>query len=100
MICFLEHLMRMFFMLVLVMTLFFAEGGNDEITGGSGRNLLNGGEGRDFYYFNTADGDFDDTIIDSDGKGQLKIDGESLLGHFFDPKEGRGKCLDSEDWKL
>lgn len=66
----------------------FAEDGDDEITGGSGRNLLNGGKGRDFYHFNTADGDFDDTIIDSDGKGQLIIDGESLLGHFFDPKAG------------
>ena len=65
----------------------FAEGGDDEITGGSGRNLLNGGKGYDFYYFDTADGDFDDTIIDSDGKGKIIIDGESLLGHFFDPKE-------------
>ena len=81
----------------------FAEGGNDEITGGSGRNLLNGGEGRDFYYFNTADGDFDDTIIDSDGKGQLIIDGESLLGHFFDPKEGAANVwtakIGSYDWQ-
>lgn len=81
----------------------FAEGGNDEITGGSGRNLLNGGEGRDFYYFNTADGDFDDTIIDSDGKGQLKIDGESLLGHFFDPKEGAANVWTTKigdyDWQ-
>ena len=81
----------------------FAEGGNDEITGGSGRNLLNGGEGRDFYYFNTADGDFDDTIIDSDGKGQLIIDGESLLGHFFDPKEGAANVWTAKigdyDWQ-
>lgn len=66
----------------------FGGKGDDHLKGGSGRNLLNGGEGRDFYYFNTADGDFDDTIIDSDGKGQLIIDGESLLGHFFDPKAG------------
>lgn len=66
----------------------FGGKGDDHLKGGSGRNLLNGGEGRDFYHFNTADGDFDDTIIDSDGKGQLIIDGESLLGHFFDPKAG------------
>ena len=64
----------------------FGRKGNDHLNGGGGRNSLQGDEGRDFYYFNTADGDFDDTIIDSDGKGQLIIDGESLLGHFFDPK--------------
>ena len=66
----------------------FGRKGNDHLNGGGGRNSLQGDEGRDFYYFNTADGDFDDTIIDSDGKGQLIIDGESLLGHFFDPKAG------------
>lgn len=66
----------------------FGGKGDDHLKGGSGRNLLNGGEGRDFYYFDTADGDFDDTIIDSDGKGKIIIDGESLLGHFFDPKAG------------
>ena len=81
----------------------FGGKGDDHLKGGSGRNLLNGGEGRDFYYFNTADGDFDDTIIDSDGKGQLKIDGESLLGHFFDPKEGAANVWTTKigdyDWQ-
>ena len=46
----------------------FGRKGNDHLNGGGGRNSLQGDEGRDFYYFNTADGDFDDTIIDSDGK--------------------------------
>ena len=81
----------------------FGGKGDDHLKGGSGRNLLNGGEGRDFYYFNTADGDFDDTIIDSDGKGQLIIDGESLLGHFFDPKEGAANVWTAKigdyDWQ-
>lgn len=81
----------------------FGGKGDDHLKGGSGRNLLNGGEGRDFYYFNTADGDFDDTIIDSDSKGRLIIDGESLLGHFFDPKEGAANVWTTKigdyDWQ-
>ena len=60
--------------------------GDDTLIAGNGRNILIGGDGNDSYIFNTAE--LQDkkinTILDSDGKGSIIID---------------GVALDSHDWK-
>lgn len=52
--------------------------GNDTLTGGAGNDRLEGGEGADSYLLVTGDGN--DTILDSDGKGQIKINEVALVG--------------------
>lgn len=59
-----------------------ALGGNDTLKGGSGKNTLNGGNGMDTYVFNTS-AKFDDTVIDSDGRGIIEIDGRNLAEEPF-----------------
>jgi len=50
--------------------------GADELDGGEGSDYLYGGVGRDTYSFN---GDFgNDWITDSDGLGQITVDGQTL----------------------
>jgi Ca2+-binding RTX toxin-like protein len=62
-------------------------GGNDTLLGGKGSDILEGGQdddtllggaGFDTYIYHTGDGQ--DTIIDSDGDGLIKIDDEELTG--------------------
>ena len=59
-----------------------ALGGNDTLKGGGGKNTLNGGNGMDTYVFNTS-AKFDDTVIDSDGRGIIEIDGRNLAEEPF-----------------
>ena len=59
-----------------------ALGGNDTLKGGGGKNTLNGGNGMDTYVFNTS-AKFDDTVIDSDGRGIIEIDGRNLAEKPF-----------------
>ena len=57
--------------------------GNDTLTGGQGNDILLGGAGNDTYqYSNGASGNQDglDIVLDSDGNGVLKIDGQTLSG--------------------
>ncbi|MCC6965846.1 MAG: hypothetical protein IT391_06125 [Nitrospira sp.] len=49
---------------------------NDTLIGGTGDDLLEGGGGFDTYIYNLGDGA--DTIIDSDGKGQVNFKGQVL----------------------
>ena len=64
-----------------------AFGGNDTLKGGSGKNTLKGGNGMDTYVFDTS-AKFDDTIIDSDGRGIIKIDGRNLAEQPFTREAG------------
>lgn len=52
--------------------------GDDSLTGGKGEDVLEGGLGSDEYIF--AKGDGSDIIRDSDGQGNIKIDGVALIG--------------------
>jgi Ca2+-binding RTX toxin-like protein len=52
--------------------------GNDTLDGGADNDTLAGGQGSDLYKFFGTFGK--DTIIDSDGRGTLSIDGISLSG--------------------
>lgn len=78
----------------------YGDGGSDILNGGTGSDLLDGGTGHDYYSFAISDFEASpgsvDTIVDSDGRGQIEIDdapfsigeriGEqtwkSLDGHF------------------
>jgi Ca2+-binding RTX toxin-like protein len=51
-------------------------GGDDILIGGKGNDILNGGQGYDTYAWTTGDGD--DTLIDSDKKGRILINGSGL----------------------
>jgi trimeric autotransporter adhesin len=64
----------------------YLEGGADDDTliGGEGNDSLMGGKGVDIYKFEASFGQ--DTITDSDGKGLLQINGQTLQGTFI----GRG----------
>jgi len=53
-------------------------GGDDYIEGNKGDDHLEGGDGIDTYYFNPGTGH--DTIVDSDGNGQLKVGNLTLIG--------------------
>ncbi|CAG1021039.1 hypothetical protein DOJK_00738, partial [Patescibacteria group bacterium] len=56
----------------------YLEGGSglDTLNGGKGNDTLMGGQGTDTYEFT---GDFgNDIILDSDGKGSIQIDGQTL----------------------
>ena len=55
---------------------FLAGAGNDELNGGAGNDLLYGGQGTDTYNFTGSFGK--DTVVDSDGLGQIKIDGKTV----------------------
>lgn len=50
----------------------------DVLTGGIGSDTLLGGQGYDFYQF--ANGDGGDTIVDADGQGEIKINGITITG--------------------
>ncbi|BAL24631.1 calcium-binding protein [Azoarcus sp. KH32C] len=52
--------------------------GNDSLAGGSENDLLVGGAGSDTYSF--AGGDGQDIVIDSDGQGCIRINGDVLSG--------------------
>lgn len=56
--------------------------GNDTLNGGQGNDVLLGGRGYDRYEFSTADWQAQpgsrDVIYDSDGQGQIIIDGKAL----------------------
>jgi Ca2+-binding RTX toxin-like protein len=59
---------------------------NDLFFGGVGNDTLLGGLGYDTYAFNNGDGQ--DTIIDSDGKGKINIIGKLTLAHFIIKDDG------------
>jgi Ca2+-binding RTX toxin-like protein len=52
--------------------------GNDVLAGGTGNDQLNGGTGNDSYIFTHLDDK--DIITDSDGQGQIWIDGKQIGG--------------------
>jgi Ca2+-binding RTX toxin-like protein len=52
--------------------------GNDTLIGGGGNDTLVGGAGTDTYKFSSGFGK--DLIVDSDGLGEIKIDGMTLNG--------------------
>lgn len=52
--------------------------GDDVLMGGTGNDTLLGGLGNDTYVFQSGDGL--DTILDSDGKGSILHDGDTLAG--------------------
>ena len=52
--------------------------GDDILNGGGGNDILLGGQGTDRYVYTQGDGL--DTVLDSDGKGSLSIDGATLAG--------------------
>jgi hypothetical protein len=52
--------------------------GDDTLTGGRGDDRLVGGVGHDTYVIDPRDGS--DTIIDSDGDGEVQFDGNVLVG--------------------
>ncbi len=81
--------------------------GHDVIEGGKGNDTLYGGKGFDTYVYNIGDGN--DTIIDSDGFGQIEIkkDGEyyqtAMLFRngdvLYDPT-GKVKIIHDTTWKI
>jgi Ca2+-binding RTX toxin-like protein len=52
--------------------------GNDLLQGGKGNDTLLGGSGNDTYVYSTGDGL--DTILDTDGQGNIVEDGATLAG--------------------
>ena len=52
-----------------------AHRGDDILIGGAGRDRMEGGEGRDTYVIGAGD-----TVLDSDGLGELRRDGQVLTG--------------------
>ncbi|MEO8674229.1 MAG: hypothetical protein ABI569_01540, partial [Casimicrobiaceae bacterium] len=52
--------------------------GDDTLTGGAGNDRLDGGAGRDVYVLKSSDGT--DTVVDSDGLGELRFDGAKIDG--------------------
>ncbi len=52
--------------------------GDDVLAGGGGDDRLEGGTGRDIYAFDAGDGR--DTVTDTDGLGQVVIDGIAVSG--------------------
>lgn len=57
-------------------------GGDDLLEGGRGSDRLVGGDGHDVYDFSAGDGD--DLIVDSDGDGEIRVDGATLVGDADD----------------
>lgn len=54
--------------------------GVDDLTGGRGDDRMEGGGGFDSYIIETGDGN--DVIVDSDGKGEVLLDGAAITGAF------------------
>lgn len=52
--------------------------GVDDLTGGRGDDRMEGGAGFDSYNIETGDGN--DVIVDSDGKGEVLLDGVAITG--------------------
>ncbi|PHS67779.1 MAG: hypothetical protein COB23_10175 [Methylophaga sp.] len=70
---------------------------DDTLYGGEGDDHLEGGTGFDTYIYNTMDEDGNDTIIDSDGLGQINWNGDILAavtlnagGSYIDNDKGIG----------
>jgi trimeric autotransporter adhesin len=64
--------------------------GSDLLVGGKGDDQLNGGDGSDTYGFSKTDGK--DVITDSDGQGQIVIDGKLI--------SGAAKYVNATTWTL
>ncbi|MFZ5755549.1 MAG: calcium-binding protein [Pseudomonadota bacterium] len=71
--------------------------GNDTLTGGDEADYLEGGAGNDTYVWEAGDGN--DVILDTDGIGELVVNGQALTGgsiapgtlgstNFFDAERG------------
>ena len=60
----------------------YGMGGNDTLIGGKGNDYLEGGKGADTYVYTNGGNNTDglDTILDTDGNGLLKSDGQDLTG--------------------
>ncbi|WP_250656910.1 hypothetical protein [Alkalimarinus coralli] len=79
--------------------------GNDHLTGGKGVDYLEGGEGDDTYYYNTGDGN--DTIRDTQGKNELRLNGQKITkltqtddkGELYEDEQ-KNHYYFSEDGKL
>jgi Ca2+-binding RTX toxin-like protein len=56
----------------------YGMGGDDTLDGKGGNDYLEGGQGNDTYNFGASWGK--DTVLDSDGKGTLKLSGQTLAG--------------------
>jgi hypothetical protein len=69
---------------------------NDSLIGDVGDDVLVGGAGNDRYEFKSGDGA--DTIIDSDGKGSIYIDGQ-LIAHGFHQQGDDATIFHSQDGK-
>ena len=54
----------------------YGMGGADTLQGNGGDDYLEGGTGNDTYRYNTGDGI--DTILDTDGNGQIQLNGAAL----------------------
>lgn len=67
--------------------------GVDDLTGGAGDDRMEGGEGFDSYVINTGDGN--DVIVDSDGKGEVLLDGVALTGSAT-VSDGKYKTADGK----
>jgi Ca2+-binding RTX toxin-like protein len=64
--------------------------GGDGLVGNKGNDNLNGGDGNDTYGFSKTDGR--DVITDSDGQGQIVIDGKQI--------SGAAKYVNATTWTL
>ena len=69
--------------------------GNDTLRGGTGNDTLYGGAGNDTYVHYTGDGN--DTIIDSDGTGAIKLNGSSTALNGGNRKSDTDNLWESED---
>ena len=85
----------------------FGDNGNDRLDGGQGSDVLLGGRGYDRYEFSTADWQANpgstEVIYDSDGQGQIVIDGKPLVlaagltGYAAMGPQGLGN-MEMNDW--
>src|SRR5690606_1809644 len=69
--------------------------GNDTLKGGTGNDTLYGGADSDTYMHYTGDGN--DTIIDSDGSGAIKLNGSNTALNGGDKKSGAEGLWESAD---
>jgi Ca2+-binding RTX toxin-like protein len=76
-----------------------AGSGDDFLIGGLADDILFGGDGDDLYVFNRGDGD--DTIIDSDGSGKIRVGAKELNGaakeSYLDDANGKHQTWESDD---
>lgn len=66
--------------------------GDDQLVGGRGDDRLEGGLGNDTYVIDEGDGH--DTIIDTDGKGRIELDGARIEGTMRATGEGTWASAD------